>query len=151
MISSPIFVKRSATDGSLSNTLYRVFAKITKELCVYWLKFGKTEKLILVILALVAFIVVSAVFLGGCIYRWNTPVLFSSICTVLNSLLRHLDVDSEMIPQELYVVRLLTFFTLLMTWNKLWDGQFFLLVIIIYYVYSQTNYCHSTLSTLFAY
>ena len=51
-----------------------------------------------------------------------------------------------MMPQEMYVVRLFTFFTLLMTWNKLWHGQFFLLVIIIiYYVYPKTDYCHSTL------
>ena len=45
----------------------------------------------------------------------------------------------------------LTFFTLLMmTWNKLLHGQFFLLAIIItYYVYPQTDYCRSTLFWLF--
>ena len=45
----------------------------------------------------------------------------------------------------------LTFFTLLMmAWNKLLHGQFFLLVIMItYYVYPQTDYCRSTLFWLF--
>ena len=37
------------------------------------------------------------------------------VCTVLRSLLGHLDVDSEMIPQDMFVVRLSTFFTLLTT------------------------------------
>ena len=133
----------------MSNTLCRVFAKVTKTSYVYWLMFGKVEKLFLVILSLAAFVVVSAAFLDGSIYRWNTPVLSSSICSALSSLQGHLDVVSEMIPQKLYLVRLSTFFTLLMTWNKLWHGQFFLLVIIIiYYVYPRTDYC---CSTLFAY
>ena len=73
-----------------------------------------------------------------------------SIFTALSSWLGQLDVDSEMIPQEIYVVRLSTFSNLLMTWNKLRHGQLFLLVIIIiYYVYSQTDYCCSTLCASF--
>ena len=131
-------------------TLCGVLVKVTKESYVYSLMFGKTEKLILVILSVAAFIVVSAAFLGGSMYRWNTPILSSSICTALSSLLGgHLDVDNEMIPQELYVLRLSTFFTLLMTWNKLRHGQLFLLVIMItYYVYPQTDYCRSALFRL---
>ena len=38
-----------------------------------------------------------------------------SIFTALSSWLGQLDVDSEMIPQEIYVVRLSTFSNLLMT------------------------------------
>ena len=60
MISPPI-LSTCATDGSLSNTLWGVFPKVTKESYVYWLIFTKTEKLILVILSLAA-LVVSAVF-----------------------------------------------------------------------------------------
>ena len=55
----------------------------SQESYVYWLMLGKTEKLILVILSVEAFIVVSAACLSGNIYRWNTPVLSSSICTAL--------------------------------------------------------------------
>ena len=139
MISPPI-LSTCATEVSLSSTPCGVFVQATKELYVYWLIFGKTEKLILVILSLLTFIMVSPAFLGGRIYRWNTPVLSSSICNVLSSLLGDTYIDNEMIPQELYVVRFSAFFTLLMTWNKVLHGQFFLLVIIIiYYVYPQTD------------
>ena len=149
MISPPI-LSTCATEVALSNTLCGVFVQATKESYVYWLIFGKTEKLILVILSLLTFIMVSPAFLGGSIYRWYTPVISSSICNVLSSLLRDTYIDNEMIPQELYVARFSAFFTLLMTWNKLLHGQFFLLVIIIiYYIYPQTDYCRSTLFWLF--
>ena len=149
MISPPI-LSTCATEVSLSSTPCGVFVQATEELYVYWLIFGKTEKLILVILSLLTFIMVSPVFLGGSIYRWNAPVIPSSICNVLSSLLGGTYIDNEMIPQELYVVRFSAFFTLLMTWNKVLHGQFFLLVIIIiYYVYPQTDYCRSTLFLLF--
>ena len=55
-----------------------------------------------------------------------------------------------MIPQELYVVKLLNFLILLMTWNKLRHEQIFLSVIImIPYVYPKTEYCRSALFRLF--
>ena len=50
-------------------TLCGVLVKVAKESYVYSLMFGKTEKLILVILSVAAFIVVSAAFLGGSMYR----------------------------------------------------------------------------------
>ena len=77
------FFSTCSTECLLSNTLCGVFAMVTKESYVYWLMLGKTEKLILVILPVEAFIVVSAACLSGNIYRWNTPVLSSSICTAL--------------------------------------------------------------------
>ena len=144
------FLSTCATEVSFSNTLCGVSVQGTKESYVYWLIFGKTEKRILVILSLLTFIMVSPAFLDGSIYRWNTPIISSSICNVLSSLLGDTYIDNEMIPQELYVIRFSAFFTVLMTWNKLLHGQFFLLVIIIiYYVYPQTDYCRSTLFLLF--
>ena len=81
--------------------------------------------------------------------KYTHTIFFNMCCPYALARGHDLDVDNEMKPQELYVVRLSIFSTLLMTWNKLWHGQFFLLMIIIYYLYPQTDYCCSTLFLLF--
>ena len=63
---------------------------------MYWLIL---EKLNLVVMSLAVFIVVCASFFGGSIYRWN---LLQYILPLAPCWLRHLDVDSEMITQDVY-------------------------------------------------
>ena len=91
----------------------------SQESYVYWLMLGKTEKLILVILSVEAFIVVSAACLSGNIYRWNTPVLSSSICTAVAPCWDTYMWTVRWCCKSLRI-RLSNFSTLQMTWNMAW-------------------------------
>ena len=91
----------------------------SQESYVYWLMLGKIEKLILVILSVEAFIVVSAACLSGNIYRWNTPVLSSSICTAVAPCWDTYMWTVRWCCKSLRI-RLSNFSTLQMTWNMAW-------------------------------